>query len=90
VVGVFVTYGLFDGFTDIFGRFKNANPEQFARLFTFNVSKNDPGYVSTFTLLFLSMGAIMLLPRQFHVIVIENSDERHIATAMGYSPCICS
>jgi sigma-B regulation protein RsbU (phosphoserine phosphatase) len=85
-VGVFVTYGLFDGFTDIFGRFKDSNPEQFARLFTFNVSKNDPGYVSTFTLLFLSMGAIMLLPRQFHVMVIENSDERHIATAMWLFP----
>ncbi len=86
VVGIFVTYGLFDGFIDIFERFKVADPERFSQLFTFNISKNDPNYISTFTLLFLSMGAIMLLPRQFHVMVIENSDERHISTAMWLFP----
>jgi len=86
VVGLFVTYGLFDGFIDIFGRFKAINPELFSQLFTFTTSKNDPNYISTFTLLFLSMGAIMLLPRQFHVMVIENSDERHVATAMWLFP----
>ncbi len=86
VVGLFVTYGLFDGFIDIFERFRSINPDLFSQLFTFNTSKNDPNYISTFTLLFLSMGAIMLLPRQFHVMVIENSDERHIATAMWLFP----
>jgi len=86
VVGLFVTYGLFDGFTDIFDRFMATNPEKFSQLFTFNTSKSDPNYISTFTLLFLSMGAIMLLPRQFHVMVIENSDERHISTAMWLFP----
>lgn len=85
-VGLFVTYGLFDGFIDIFERFKGTNPEKFSHLLTFPVSKNDPTYISAFTLLFLSMGAIMLLPRQFHVMVIENSDERHIATAMWLFP----
>ena len=86
VVGLFVTYGLFDGFIDIFDQFKKINPEKFSQLFTFNTSKNDPSYISSFTLLFLSMGAIMLLPRQFHVMVIENSDERHIGTAMWLFP----
>jgi len=86
VVGLFVTYGLFDGFIDIFERFKAINPEKFSQLFTFNTAKHDANYISTFTLLFLSMGAIMLLPRQFHVMVIENSDERHIATAMWLFP----
>lgn len=86
VVGLFVTYGLFNGFIDIFERFKSVNPERFSQLFTFNISKNDPKYISSFTLLFLSMGAIMLLPRQFHVMVIENSDERHIASAMWLFP----
>lgn len=85
-VGIFVTYGLFDGFIDIFERFKTIDPERFTRLFTFNTATNDPNYTSTFTLLCLSMGAIMLLPRQFHVMVIENSDERHIATAMWLFP----
>ena len=86
VVGLFVTYGLFDGFIDIFTRLNTINPELFTQLFTFNTSQNDPNHISTFTLLFLSMGAIMLLPRQFHVMVIENSDERHITTAMWLFP----
>lgn len=85
-VGVFVTYGLFDGFTDIFERFRAFDPTTFARLFTFDVVNSDQNYIPTFTLLFLSMGAIMLLPRQFHVMVIENSDERHIATSMWLFP----
>ncbi|MDD2852647.1 MAG: stage II sporulation protein E, partial [Desulfuromonadaceae bacterium] len=85
-VGLFVTYGLFDGFFDIFTTFKSVDPEKFSRLFTLAQPQNDPEYISTFTLLFLSMGAIMFLPRQFHVMVIENSDERHIATAMWLFP----
>ena len=85
-VGLFVTYGLFNGFIDIFERFRDTCPEKFSQLFTLPVSKSDPNYISAFTLLFLSMGAIMLLPRQFHVMVIENSDERHIATAMWLFP----
>lgn len=85
-VGLFVTYGLFDGFTDIFMRFKEFNPATFDRLFTFDASGHNQEYIPTFTMLFLSMGAIMLLPRQFHVMVIENSDERHISTAMWLFP----
>lgn len=85
-VGIFVTYHLFDGFGDIFSRFKTARPELFAQLFTFGVESSGPGYVPSFTMLFLSMSAIMLLPRQFHVMVIENSDERHITKAMWLFP----
>ncbi|MDD5286947.1 MAG: sodium:solute symporter, partial [Desulfuromonadaceae bacterium] len=85
-VGIFVTYVLFDGFTDIFARFKAFNPEQFSRLFTFDTTSSDPEYIPTFTLLFLSMGAIMLLPRQFHVMVIENSNVRHVSTSMWLFP----
>ncbi len=85
-VGFFVTYYLFDGFTDIFARFKAMDPAAFNRLFTFDASGSNPEYIPTFTMLFLSMGAIMLLPRQFHVMVIENSDERHVSTAMWLFP----
>ena len=85
-VGIFVTYGLFDGFTDIFRRFKAMRPEEFERLFTFNTTSSSPEYIASFTMLFLAMSAIMLLPRQFHVMVIENSDERHISTAMWLFP----
>lgn len=85
-VGVFVTYQLFDGFTDIFTRFQAARPELFAKIFTLSDESTDPGYVPSFTMLFMSMSAIMLLPRQFHVMVIENSDERHIIKAMWLFP----
>jgi sigma-B regulation protein RsbU (phosphoserine phosphatase) len=37
-------------------------------------------------LLFTSMAAFMILPRQFHVMVIENSDEKHILKAMWLFP----
>jgi sigma-B regulation protein RsbU (phosphoserine phosphatase) len=85
-VGIFVTYGLFDGFTDLFQRFRVFDPEGFVRLFTFDNSNSNQEYIPTFTMLFLSMGAIMLLPRQFHVMVIENSNERHISTSMWLFP----
>jgi Na+/proline symporter/nitrogen-specific signal transduction histidine kinase len=38
------------------------------------------------TLLFLAAAAIICLPRQFHVTVVENSDERHLATASWMFP----
>ena len=85
-VGVFVTYQLFDGFGDIFDRFRSIHPEQFERLFTLNPGTSSPDTIPSFTMLFLSMSAVMLLPRQFHVMVIENSDERHIAKAMWMFP----
>jgi sigma-B regulation protein RsbU (phosphoserine phosphatase) len=85
-VGIFVTYELFDGFSDIFTRFQTTYPEHFTRLFTLGATSGNPEAVPSFTMLFLSMSAIMLLPRQFHVMVIENSDERHITKAMWMFP----
>ncbi|KAB0669762.1 SpoIIE family protein phosphatase [Oryzomonas sagensis] len=85
-VGIFVTYYLFDGFGDIFTRFHAARPKLFEQLFTFGGASNDPGYIPSFTMLVMSMAAIMLLPRQFHVMVIENSDEKHITKAMWLFP----
>lgn len=86
VVGIFVTYNLFDGFSDIFTRFQNAYPPLFERLFTLSKQIESPESIPSFTMLFLSMSAIMLLPRQFHVMVIENSDEKHIPKAMWMFP----
>lgn len=85
-VGIFVTYGLFDGFGDIFTTFSKAHPQLFDQLFTLSPKHNLPGYIPSSTMLFLSMGAIMLLPRQFHIMVIENANERHIAKAMWMFP----
>lgn len=85
-VGTFITYYLFDGFRDIFVKFQHLYPVQFNHLFTFTANPGNGDVTPSFTMLFMSMGAIMLLPRQFHVMVIENSDERHVTTAMWLFP----
>jgi Na+/proline symporter/signal transduction histidine kinase len=80
-VGVFVTFGLFGGFADVFGR-AAASPE-LARLFTMH-DEVSPGSWAWLTV--LSMLAILLLPRQFQVAVVENVDERHLSKAMWLFP----
>ncbi|HLO26739.1 MAG TPA: stage II sporulation protein E, partial [Geobacteraceae bacterium] len=82
-VGLFITYGLFDGFTDIFSRFTAQFPER-AHLLILGTPQTT--YISWSSWLFFSMIAIMFLPRQFHVMVIENSDEEHIKDAMWSFP----
>ncbi len=82
-VGIFVTFGLFDGFGDIFTRFAQQFPE---RLDLFRLDTETIPYTKWFTLTFASMMAIMFLPRQFHIMVIENADEEHIKQAMWRFP----
>jgi PAS domain S-box-containing protein len=82
LVGVFVTYGLFNGFGDIFGRIK-AGP--YANLMT--IGENAPvGFFEWTSLTFLSMMAMLFLPRQFHVAVVENYSVDHIKKAMWLFP----
>ncbi|MGA7485796.1 MAG: sensor histidine kinase [Xanthobacteraceae bacterium] len=46
-----------------------------------------PGYESRWlTTTLLSMAAVVCLPRQFHMTVVENVDERHLATASWLFP----
>lgn len=80
-VGIFVTYGLFDGFTDIFTRFNIQFPDR-----TDLFSLGPPPYSLWFTLLFSTMMWVMFQPRQFHIMVIENSNEEHIKDAMWHFP----
>lgn len=82
-VGVFVTYCLFDGFIDIFTRFAAQFPER-THLFLFGTTQVP--YTMWFTRIFISMMAIMFLPRQFHIMVVENSNEEHIKDAMWRFP----
>jgi PAS domain S-box-containing protein len=81
-VGVFVTYGLYDGVGDILQRFALTLQ---ADLMALRVPEAS-AYVTWTTYLILSMSAILFLPRQFHVAVVENCDERHILTAMWCFP----
>ena len=84
-VGIFVTWFMFDGFGDILSRFNHQFPELFNRLFTLHPTEGK-GFIPSSTMLFLSMGAIILLPRQFHVMVIENADLHHVSKAMWLFP----
>ncbi|MBF0161586.1 MAG: histidine kinase [Magnetococcales bacterium] len=82
LVGLFVTYGLFDGFADLFGQ-AAANPD-LRRLMNFDVVSG--GYASWFTMTGLAMMAVLFLPRQFQVLVVENVDVNHLRQASWLFP----
>ena len=82
LVGVFVTWGLYDGPADIFRR-AAAHP-QLARLTTLSAVGGE--YAGWASLTLLSMFAIMFLPRQFQIAVVENVDERHLRKAVWIFP----
>lgn len=79
-VGIFVTYGLFDGFADIF--VKAADNPDLRQLFTISGG----GYGDWVALVILSMLAFTCLPRQFQVTVVENVDRRHVDKAVWLFP----
>ena len=81
-LGIFVTFGLFNGFTDVFDQ--AAAVPALRKLFTLQGS--DTSSAEWFTLLVLSMSAVLLLPRQFQVAVVENVDENHLRKAMWLFP----
>ncbi len=80
-VGLFVTFGVFNGFGDIFARAEAS--DALWRLFTID---GVGAHTSWVTLTLLAMAAIVVLPRQFQVLVVENVDERHVRQAMWLFP----
>jgi Na+/proline symporter/signal transduction histidine kinase len=82
-VGVFVTFGMYHGFGDLFER-AAAVPKLQDMLTPLEGVAG--GYASWVWLTILSMMAIMFLPRQFQVTVIENLDEKHLAKAIWLFP----
>lgn len=79
--GIFVTYGMYNGFGDIFTRSVEAG---YASLLS--PGRIEGGYMEWVMRAFLFAPAVLLLPRQFHLAVVENSDERHVRTAMWLLP----
>ncbi|MEM7496946.1 MAG: ATP-binding protein [Pseudomonadota bacterium] len=74
-VGIFAVWGVADGIGDIFERM----PEEMV----------DPDTVfgpRWFTMTLLAGAAVLCLPRQFQVTVVENTDERHLVTASWMFP----
>jgi Na+/proline symporter/signal transduction histidine kinase len=77
--GVFVTYVMFSGFGDLAERAR-AVPD-IAQRFAGGI---EPSKWVTITL--LSLTAIICLPRQFHVAVVENADESELRRAAWMFP----
>ncbi len=78
-VGAFVTYGLYNGFGDLFSK-AQANPE----LDTFWAETvNWPAMMMQTG---LAMIAIICLPRQFHVTVVENIEPKDLRLARWVFP----
>ena len=75
-VGIFVVYGLADGFRDIFAQAP-------AELILNQEEIFGPRWVA---LTFLAATAIVCLPRQFQVTVVENERESHLVTASWLFP----
>lgn len=81
LAGLFVAYGIFGGYGNILSQMVDQ-------------AKNNPAYADLidveyplwFSLTLISFFAILFLPRQFHVMVVENCDEKHLKKAMWLFP----
>ncbi|MCW5633786.1 MAG: histidine kinase [Rubrivivax sp.] len=80
--GVFVTFVVNDGFGPLLAR-AAAEPE-LAKLLTLDAGQD--GYGAWASLVFLSALAVLFLPRQFQVGVVENVNENHVAKAIWLFP----
>ena len=80
--GIFVTYFMYDGFGDIFQRLSES---PFRELMS-SGGTGTSSYLTWTSYLVLATSAILFLPRQFHIAVVENSDEKHIRAAMWLFP----
>jgi Na+/proline symporter/signal transduction histidine kinase len=83
VVGLYVTYGIYNGFGDVFGRTLE-NPD-LAQLLDLSQGMH-ADYGDWLALTLLAMLAFLFLPRQFQVAVVENVNERHLRRAIWIFP----
>lgn len=81
LVGIFVTWGLFDGPAALFAAAaaRPGGPP-------LTVAGPGLGYADWLLLTLVSGLAFLVLPRQFQVAVVENVDERHVDTAAWLLP----
>ncbi len=80
--GIFVVYFMHDGLGDMLQRFSVYQ----AQLDAVAAKPPEVSAITWVSYTFLSFFAVMFLPRQFHVEVVENLDENHIKTAMWLFP----
>lgn len=80
-VGVFVCYYLYSGIDDIFSRIpRMPGPMDFLG------AKGSVNSITWITFILISAPAVILLPRQFHISVVENNDENHLKKAKWVFP----
>ncbi|MFM6954904.1 MAG: ATP-binding protein [Sphingobacteriaceae bacterium] len=79
--GIFIVYWMYNGLGDIFSQ-ALLQPKLKA-LLSFNSAN---GYFSWVSLAILSMFAVLLLPRQFQIGVVENVNEQHLNKAIWLFP----
>jgi signal transduction histidine kinase/Na+/proline symporter len=79
IVGLFAVFGIFGGFSNL-NQYLANNPEVESALFR-PISEGPWA-----TLMLLSFAAAFLLPRQFHMIFVENIDKKSINTASWAFP----
>ncbi len=82
-VGIFVTWGLFDGLGDLFVR-AQAEPA-LSRLLHLEQGSSF-AWAQWFALTLLSMLSVLFLPRQFQIMVVENVRESHLRRAAWLFP----
>ena len=81
-LGLFVTYGLYSGFEDLFSR-----ATRWPALEELLVMEQQTGtYIDWTVYVMLSMLAFLMLPRQFQVAVVENVNEEHLRKAIWLFP----
>lgn len=81
-VGIFVIFFVFNGFEDM--SLKAQANDHIKRIFLLDPSKGD--FLNWVVYIFLSMMAVLFLPRQFQVAVVENVNEKHLNRAMWLFP----
>lgn len=85
-VGVFITYAMYGGFGDIFEKASQIPQAKDAFTIGNNTLEIFQNWASLFSVAFISMLAILFLPRQFQVAVVENVDESHLNKAIWLFP----
>ncbi len=80
--GIFITFFMFDGPTHVFSSIDLNQPQP--SLTELEIMPG--GYTNWFSLTFLAMMAILFLPRQFQVLVVENVNENHVRKAAWLFP----
>ncbi|HEU5074157.1 MAG TPA: hypothetical protein VFU02_08290, partial [Polyangiaceae bacterium] len=80
--GVFVVFSVFGGFSGFFERLDG----QLTRPANYMAMESTADVINFLVYLLLATAAFLFLPRQFHVSVVENSDEKHVRTAAWLVP----